>query len=277
MLLAGQARNVYVVPPMAVLPRPLFVRAFEIPGNGWVEAHSHPWAQFTYATAGVIEIDTPLGRHLLPPHYAMWIPPDMPHAVSTRECVAFHSLYLDPAAFGAHAPRAGDMLCVTPLLRELVAATAELPVNYDMSGPDGALVCLIVDRIRRLRAAPLSVPMPRDARLHKIARALHADPGDPRSLDDWGQQVGATRRTLSRLFRHDTGLSFIEWRQGLRLLAALPLLEAGTAVGLVAERLGYASVSAFIAVFQARFQVTPGVFARTRQLGGGAGDAWDGD
>ena len=26
----------------------------------------------------------------------------------------------------------------SPLLRELVAATAELPVNYDMNGPDGA-------------------------------------------------------------------------------------------------------------------------------------------
>ncbi|ANJ74874.1 helix-turn-helix transcriptional regulator [Ralstonia insidiosa] len=270
MLLAGQARNAYVVPPMAMLPRPLFVRAFEIPGNGWVESHSHPWAQFTYATAGVIEIDTPLGRHLLPPHYAMWIPPDMPHAVSTRECVAFHSLYLDAAAFGAHPPRAGAMLCVTPLLRELVAATAELPVDYDMSGPDGALVCLIMDRIRRLRAAPLSVPMPSDTRLLKIARALHVDPGDPRTLDDWAGQVGATRRTLSRLFRQDTGLSFVEWRQALRLLAALLLLEAGTAVSVVAEQLGYTSVSAFIAVFQSRFQVTPGVFARTRQLEGKA-------
>ncbi|WP_199032227.1 helix-turn-helix transcriptional regulator [Ralstonia sp. ASV6] len=268
MLHAGQARNAYVVPPMTVLPRPLFVRAFEIPGNGWVEPHSHPWAQFTYATAGVIEIDTPLGRHLLPPHYAMWIPPDMPHAVSTRECVAFHSLYLDAAAFGPQPPRAGAMLCVTPLLRELVAATAELPVDYDTHGPDGALVCLIMDRIRRLRTAPLSVPMPRDARLLKIARALHVDPGDPRSLDDWASQVGATRRTLSRLFRQDTGLSFVEWRQALRLLAALPLLEAGAAVSVVAEQLGYASVSAFIAVFQARFQVTPGVFARTRQLEG---------
>ena len=106
------------------------------------------------------------------------------------------------------------------LLRELVLATAELPVNYDETGPDGALVCLIADRIARMRQAPLTVPLPRDPRLLKIARALHADPGDTRNLDEWGHQVGATRRTLSRLFRQDTGLSFTEWRQAVRLLAS---------------------------------------------------------
>ncbi|WP_321888504.1 AraC family transcriptional regulator [Paraburkholderia bannensis] len=270
MLLAGQGHNSYVVPPMTVLPRPLFVRAFEIPGNGFVETHSHPWAQFTYATAGVLEIRTPLGRRLLPPHHAMWIPPGMQHAVSTRECVAFHSLYLDSQAFGEHELQAGAVLYVTSLLRELVAATAELSPHYDTDEANNALVCLIMDRIRKLRVAPLSVPMPKDARLLKIARALRADPGDARTLDDWAQQVGATRRTLSRLFRDDTGLSFVEWRQSLRLLASLPLLEAGMAVGTVAARLGYASVSAFIvafqAQFQAQFQATPGAFARSRHL-----------
>ncbi|RQS71508.1 AraC family transcriptional regulator [Burkholderia sp. Bp8963] len=262
MLLAGQSENAYTVPAIARLPRPLYVRAFEMPGHANVDAHSHPWAQFMYATAGVIEVDTPSGRHLLPPHYAMWIPPQMPHAVSTRDCVAFHSLYLDDAIVGADAGDACRILCMTPLLRELIVATAELPVDYDEAGPDGALVCVIADRIRRLRPAPLTVPLPRDPRLLKIARALHADPGDTRSLEAWGQHVGATRRTLSRLFRLDTGLSFTEWRQAVRLLAAVPLLEAGAAVGTVAAQLGYDSTSSFIGLFHAKFHVTPGAFAK---------------
>ncbi|KVP72622.1 AraC family transcriptional regulator [Burkholderia ubonensis] len=265
MLLAGQSAQpcaIPAVPAMTRLPRPLYVRAFEIPGHVSVDAHSHPWAQLMYVTAGVIEVDTPHGRHLLPPHYAMWIPPHVPHAVATRDCVAFHSLYLDEAIAGDGFDDTCRILCMTPLLRELVVATAELPVNYDEAGPDGALVCLIADRIQRLRPAPLTVPLPRDARLLKIARALHADPGDARSLDAWGQQVGATRRTLSRLFRHDTGLSFTEWRQAVRLQAALPLLEGGEAVGAVAARLGYDSTSSFIGLFQQKFHVTPGAFAK---------------
>nr|WP_253194445.1 hypothetical protein [Burkholderia cenocepacia] len=43
MLLAGQPGDPYAVPPMARLPRPLYVRAFGIPGNVSVDAHSHPW------------------------------------------------------------------------------------------------------------------------------------------------------------------------------------------------------------------------------------------
>ncbi|MFM0643251.1 helix-turn-helix transcriptional regulator [Paraburkholderia bryophila] len=261
MLLAGKTKDEYLVPPMSVLPRPLFVRAFSIPGNGTVSAHSHAWAQFMYATAGVLEVSTPHGHHLLPPHYAMLIPPHVAHTVVTRECVAFHSLYLDDSLTGANLASECTLLCMTPLLRELVLATSELPVHYDTHGPDGALVCLLADRIRRLRPAPLVVPMPTDPRLLKLARALHANPGDPRSLDEWGLYVGATRRTLSRVFRSDTGLSFTEWRQAVRLLAALPLLERGEAVSSVAASLGYESTSAFITLFHSRFGVTPRAFA----------------
>ncbi|WGS52763.1 helix-turn-helix transcriptional regulator [Paraburkholderia sp. D15] len=272
MLLAGKAKNQYQVPPMTALPRPLFVRAFAMPGNGTVDGHSHAWAQFMYATAGVLEVSTPQGRHLLPPHYAMLIPPHVPHTVSTRECVAFHSLYLDDSLIGANATRTCTLLSMTPLLRELVIATGELPVHYDPQGPDGALVCVLADRIRRLRPAPLVVPMPADPRLLKLARALHAHPGDPRSLDEWGLYVGATRRTLSRLFRADTGLSFTEWRQAVRLLAALPLLEAGEAVASVAASLGYESTSSFITLFHRRFGATPGTYAM-KTPGGSAREA----
>jgi len=81
--------------------------------------------------------------------------------------------------------------------------------------------------LARLLAAPLSVPMPKDTQLLKIAQALHTDPGNTRTLDERGQQVGAPRRTLSRRFRKDTGLSFVEWRQALRLLASLPCWRRG--------------------------------------------------
>lgn len=69
-------------------------------------------------------------------------------------------------------------------------------------------------------------------------------------------------RTLSRLFRQDTGLSFTEWRQAVRLLASLPLLDAGEPIGAVAAQFGYESTSSFIALFQAKFRVTPGVYAK---------------
>jgi AraC-like DNA-binding protein len=59
-----------------------------------------------------------------------------------------------------------------------------------------------------------------------------------------------TERTLSRRCQDHLGMSFNEWRQRLKLVAALALLEAGVPVKDVSQQLGYGSASAFIAMFR---------------------------
>lgn len=78
--------------------------------------------------------------------------------------------------------------------------------------------------------------------------------------------MGASRRTLARLFREQTQLSFREWRQRLRLLNAVAALEEGVSVTRVASDLGYDSTSAFISLFQRHFGQPPGCFARSLRL-----------
>ena len=56
--------------------------------------------------------------------------------------------------------------------------------------------------------------------------------------------AGMSRRTFTRQFRAQTGVSFAEWRQQVCLLAAIERLSAGQAVTRCAD-LGYASPSAF--------------------------------
>ena len=56
----------------------------------------------------------------------------------------------------------------------------------------------------------------------------------------------------------ETGFSFNEWRQRIRLLRALELLAAGKPVTAIALDLGYDNVSAFIALFRRMFGTTPG-------------------
>jgi AraC-like DNA-binding protein len=92
---------------------------------------------------------------------------------------------------------------------------------------------------------------------HHVEAALEADPGDERSLADWAAQVHSTERTLARRCRRDLGMGFAEWRQRLRIVRALPRLEAGEKVASVALDLGYASASAFIAMFRRVTGATP--------------------
>jgi len=65
-------------------------------------------------------------------------------------------------------------------------------------------------------------------------------------------------RTLSRQFQEETGISIGQWRQQAQLLHALERLAAGEAVAVVADALGYATPSNFIAMFRCYFGQSPG-------------------
>ena len=73
----------------------------------------------------------------------------------------------------------------------------------------------------------MDVPMPRDPRATRVARALLEQPDADGDLDDWAERAGASRRTLARLFRSETGFSFNEWRSRLRAIDGLARLSLG--------------------------------------------------
>ena len=91
---------------------------------------------------------------------------------------------------------------------------------------------------------------------------LLAEPGDNRDLAAWGRQAGASGRTLARLFRRETGMTFAGWRRRLRLMAALSRLGAGEPVTRVAYELGYHSPSAFVAMFRRALGMPPGRYLK---------------
>jgi AraC-like DNA-binding protein len=57
-------------------------------------------------------------------------------------------------------------------------------------------------------------------------------------------------------------MSFGEWRQRLRYLAAIEALESSRSVQEIAFDLGYSSGSAFIAMFQRQAGCTPEFYRR---------------
>ena len=87
--------------------------------------------------------------------------------------------------------------------------------------------------------------------------ALEKNPADERSLAQWAKQVHTTERTLERRCQQHLGLSFSDWRQRLRVVKALAMLETGQSVETIALDLGYSSASAFIAMFRRMTGTTP--------------------
>jgi AraC-like DNA-binding protein/quercetin dioxygenase-like cupin family protein len=235
--------------------------ALDYPDGHVIPKHWHSRAQLLYASTGVMTVTTGSGVWVLPPLRAMWIPACTEHSIRASGSLSMRTLYIKPDA-AANFPQACRVVSVSAVLRELIIYSTSLPRFYEPGSLAGRVMTLILDLIRFRDTVPLDLPIPRDARLKKIFDLLSSHPADGRTLEEWGLRVGATGRTLSRFFRAETGMTFHQWRQQLRLLEATRLLGKGEPVTAIALDVGYNSLSAFVSVFRKVLGVTPGRYFR---------------
>jgi AraC-like DNA-binding protein len=109
---------------------------------------------------------------------------------------------------------------------------------------------LIQHELRQLPVLRLSLPFPRHQDLEELCQAFLRCPHAHDAIDDWCSALGMSRRSFTRLFRQQTGISFVAWRQQACLVAALPRLAAGESVTVVAMELGYDNPAAFTTMFK---------------------------
>lgn len=236
--------------------RPVRLVARDLGASELLAAHSHVWGQVTYALDGVVRVTAGNSTWIVPPMRAIWIPPELAHEVVTLEKARLRALYVHAKA----APFQGnqcEVLDVSSLLRELILAL----IQAEPGEPREAMLsALILNELVRSATLPIRVALPSDKRLKTLCEMLIADPASPLTLDDWAQRVGASGRTLARLFERDLGMSFGQWRQQVRLAHAAPLIASGLPLSHVAAELGYASQSAFSAMFKKTFGQSPSAF-----------------
>jgi AraC-like DNA-binding protein len=236
--------------------RPVAVLVDDYP-SGFVDPpHSHIRAQLVYAISGVIMLSTGDTSYVTPPQRAIWVPAGVVHEVRCRGRVQLRTLYVAGDA-APTLPGTCNVIGVTSLLRELILEACRLPVEYPLGSRDERVMTLILDEIRSAQRIPLSVPMPSNDRLKRVCKAILSDSGGRETLDDWASEAAMGRRTFTRTFRRETGISFATWRQNVRLLDALSRLAEGHSITETALDVGYNSPSAFTAMFHRAFGVSP--------------------
>lgn len=217
------------------------------------------WDQLLYTVSGAMTVRASADTWVVPAHRALWLPDGSAATVITRGRTAVRALYLDQGL-----RRLGDearVVNLTPLGRELLAHTvAVCPLDLDDRSHD-ALLTVLLDHLGTLPDAPLHLPTPVDPRARDAAAALLDDPA--LGLVEVATRVGASRRTLERRFRFETGLTLAMWQRRARALRAVELLAEGESVTAVAMTVGYATPSSFVASFRAELGATPGSFRRT--------------
>lgn len=236
--------------------RPVAAMAKDFPDGFHIAPHAHERAQLIFAARGVMTVSTGSGSWAVPPQRAVWMPGGVRHEIRMSGTVSMRTLYVRSDAAAA-LPPAVRVIAVSPLLRELILRACVLPVHYDEAGAEGRVIDLLLDEIAALPSIALDLKMPVDPRVERVCRSLRDEPGDCRTLDDWARGAGASGRTLARLFLKETGLSFADWRQQARLLAAMARLAAGQPITRIALDLGYDSPSAFTAMFRRALGAPP--------------------
>ena len=248
--------------------RPVRSRARPLAMHVHIVPHRHEWSQFSYCANGLMQITVTQGgekqggiqtTYIVPPSRAVWIPPGVEHTVVVLETAELRTVDIDPSVIPTNWTEY-RVLVVSKLLRELIHGLEDsVPGKRE-----DALMALTADEIANSETQALGVPMPHpahgDKRLRALCEAVLRNPSEKAQLSKWVTQVGASERTVARLFREELGTSYQQWRLQAVLAHALPQLARGMPIAQVAAANGYASDSAFSAMFKQAMGQAPSHF-----------------
>jgi AraC-like DNA-binding protein len=217
------------------------------PTDSVISWHRHAWGQLNCPRLGSIRVSVPGTMWIVPRYRAVWIPPGIEHEVVMQGEVEFHALYVEPAASPLPLDRCA-VVEVSPLMRELVNALADDVIAQERRRR--MAMGLLVEEIREAPSLPLGLPLPEERRLRALCMAMMEDPASENTLEEWAPIIGASARTLARLFDTELHTSFGVWRRQLRLARAIDLIGRGVPLADVATEVGYANAPAFSTMFR---------------------------
>lgn len=216
--------------------------------------HRHQRGQLLFTQQGCTRITLDNQLCLLPPSRAAWIPCGVPHRAVMHKTVDYRSVYLSPA-LADQLPKQVRVIEVSALLRAVLEPMAMAPFETDWhAGRHAHLLGLCLDEIQQAAEQPMLLPLPQDKRLAPLLADLDRLLPTLQALE---KQIGASTKTIGRIFLRETGLGYQQWRQQWRLMRVIELLATGRSLGYCAFALGFASDSALIAFFKGMTGTTP--------------------
>jgi AraC-like DNA-binding protein len=236
--------------------RPVLTHSRSMEAETSMVPHAHPRGQLLWAASGILKVTSDKAVWVVPCSHAVWIPGGIYHQVSSETITQLRNLYIDPSFTVRKGETTISMLKMTPLMQQLVLKLTENANQLSRQRTE-RLGRVAIDEITSLQAFKLYIPAGKDPRLKRLITYLVNNPSQNETLQTLSAQVGASVRTIERLFKAETGMTFRQWRSRFRLLSSLNSIANGETTSKTAFELGYKSTSSFIAAFKALFGCTP--------------------
>ncbi|MDF3866752.1 helix-turn-helix transcriptional regulator [Pseudomonas denitrificans (nom. rej.)] len=219
-------------------------------------AHAHPWGQINYVSQGLMYIDVGGERFVSPPHYAVWIPPNVEHSSYSTVASTYRSVYLS-TAFSQKLPDKPSAITVSELLKAVLDEFARLNVCSPSSRQEMTMAQVALDQIEASTTMHAFLPYPQSPLLKSILDNVQRNLKNKRSTQEIAKAFNMTARTLERRCQTELGIGFGEWQQRIRQMKVFEELDAGLTIQQIAFELGYSSASALIKMFKRVAGMTP--------------------
>ena len=244
---------------------PLWLSFRDDPAFSIYPVHGHAWGEFIYAFNGVMEVNIDHINYITPPPYGIWLPPHVHHCGLNRTHVSHATLYVHESLC-EHLPQQAGILLSSPLVSAILLHLKQQPINQQQSHENDPeylrLLQVLHDQLHHAERIGSYLPHSDHPVLKQLLDYLHQHPSDQSTLQALAQQVNMTERTLARLSLKQLSMSLNEWRQRLKVLKAMTMLNEGQTVENIALDLGYANASAFIEMFKRWMKITPDQFRK---------------
>ncbi|MGI0119825.1 AraC family transcriptional regulator [Zooshikella sp. RANM57] len=219
--------------------------------------HSHQKGQLVYTRFGSVTVELMEHSCVVSPYQAAWIPPLVLHNTILNGEVDFRAIYFDYSQL-SELPLNFDTFLISPLLKEVLEVVSATPFNTDWrQGPKYHLCKVLFDELKGSAHGLSILPLPRDTRVRPYLLKKIRNGEQPPRLKELASHVGASERTIHRLFMQETGVNYQKWRQIRRLARAIELLSTGKSITETAQQLEFSSDSAFISFFRSYLDKTP--------------------
>ena len=230
-------------------------------------AQCKPHGQFLGSLRGLLSVQDSDARWIVPATHGIWIPPGHLHAINSFGPTQGWVVSIAAPACRS-LPASPRILSASGLIRGAVSRAMTWD-NSPLTRSQQNVVNVVLDEIATLPHENLGLAMPQTRALLVVANGILQDLADCRKLEAWAHDCHVTVRTLSRHFVTETGFTFTQWRQRAKLLRGLEMLAEGLPITIISLDLGYTNVSAFIALFQRTYGVTPGRYTPETSVYGG--------
>ena len=226
--------------------------------------HRHPHGELAWIREGHLLSESENARWLIPAGLAYWVPSGIPHGGSLSNCSGIR-VYIEASLAQTYAPEIPIAFGATPVIVALVQRWGEslsLPSGRERRPLDEHILAVLADEMRRSATKPVLLPMPEHRTIRRVMAEWAVTCEERASLDALAERCALSRRTFTRLFRQQTGLSAGAWMQTARILQGCNLMAEGVSVTETAIRLGYDSVSSFFNLCRRYTGQNPSTLAR---------------